>query len=51
MPTQKRVSGVLTDEDFELFKIAIKRYGLGESKLTREIIHSWLFANRLQLQK
>jgi len=29
--------------------INIKKYGIGDSKLLKEIIHAWLFANKLKL--
>ncbi len=40
----------LNDEDYELFEKAVKRYKMKESALLKEIIHSWLFQNKLQLQ-
>lgn len=40
----------LSDEDSELFEIAKEKYKMGNSELLNEIIHSWLFSNKLQLQ-
>ncbi len=40
----------LNDEDSELFEIAVKKYDMKESALLKEIIHSWLFSNKLLLQ-
>lgn len=51
MPSEKKVFGVLLNGDYDLFKIALKKYDTGESELVREIIHAWLFANKLQLKK
>ena len=39
----------LGKEDKILFEKAAKLYNKGKSEFAREIIHSWLFANRLQL--
>ncbi len=49
MPSEKRIVGYLEDIDWELWNQAIKKYNMGESKLIQEIIHAWLFANKLQL--
>lgn len=38
----------LSDEDAELFESARKKYDMKESSLLKEIIHAWLFANKLQ---
>ena len=37
------------DEDHELFLKAVEKYGVGKSELLREIVHSWLFDNKLNL--
>lgn len=50
MPSEKRIVAYLDDKDWELYKKAIKRYAMQESKFLKEIIHSWLFQNKLQLQ-
>ena len=41
----------LTEDDSNLFEIAVKKYGVGESKLLKEIVHAWLFANKLKLEE
>jgi hypothetical protein len=50
MPSEQGVTAYLDEGDKELFEIAVKKYKLGQSKLLKEIIHSWLFANKLQLK-
>lgn len=50
MPSEKRIVAYLEDEDWELWKKAVEKYEMDKSKLLREIIHAWLFANKLQLQ-
>ena len=49
MTSGKRVVGYLSDGDYDLFQIALKKYDIEQSKLIQEIIHAWLFANKLQL--
>jgi hypothetical protein len=51
MTSTKRITTYLTNEDFELFKIALKKYDLKDSGLLREIVHTWLFNNKLNLRK
>ena len=41
----------LTEDDAKLFEKAVKKYGIGDSKLLKEIIHAWLFANKLKLEE
>ena len=50
MPSDKGVTAYLEEQDKELFEIAVRKYKMEKSKLLKEIIHSWLFANKLQLQ-
>ncbi len=50
MSSNKRVVGYLEDEDWELWEKVLKKYKIKKSKLLREIIHSWLFANKLELE-
>jgi hypothetical protein len=50
MPSEKRIVAYPEDEDWELWKKAVKKYKIGDSKLLKEILHSWLFQNKLQLQ-
>lgn len=40
----------LSDDDAELFKKAKQKYNMDKSALLKEIIHSWLFSNKLQLE-
>jgi hypothetical protein len=48
--TQKRkITTYLSPEDFELFKSAIEKYDTKQADLSRDIIHTWLFNNKLQL--
>ena len=51
MPSKNGVTAYLEKEDKELFDNAVNLYGGGHSKLAKEIIHSWLFSNKLQLNK
>lgn len=51
MPSKNGVTAYLEKEDKELFDIAVQLYGIGSSHLAKEIIHSWIFNNRLQLEK
>jgi len=41
----------LSEEDAELFEKAVKKYGIDKSKLLNEIVHAWLFANKLKLEE
>ena len=50
MPAKNGVMVYLKEEDKKLFEKAVKKYGVGQSELLKEIIHSWLFANKLQIQ-
>jgi len=50
MPSYKRIVAYLEDEDWTLWKIAVKKYNMDKSKLLKEIVHAWLFANKLQIQ-
>ena len=49
MSSEKRIVAYLEDEDWELWGEAIEKYKIGESKLLKEIVHAWLFQNKLQL--
>lgn len=51
MPSENRIQIYLSNEDKELFDKAVELYEMGDSELAREIIHSWLFGNKLQLKK
>jgi len=51
MTSENRIVGYLVKEDYELFKTAKKRYDMKESQLVKEIMHTWLFSNKLQLKK
>jgi len=50
MPSTNGITAYLEKEDKILFDKAVKLYGIGHSKLAKEIIHSWLFDNKLQLK-
>jgi len=41
----------LSDEDAILFKKAYIKYKMDKSALLNEIIHAWLFANKLKLEE
>jgi hypothetical protein len=41
----------LTDEDDKLFEKAVKQYNMDKSALLQEIVHAWLFANKLKLEE
>jgi hypothetical protein len=49
LSSKRRVTTFLNEEDFDLFCKAVKAYHCKDSKLAREIIHAWLFANKLQV--
>lgn len=51
MPSNNGVTVYLDNEDKELFKKAVKKYKIGDSKLLKEIIHAWIFANKLKLEE
>ena len=51
MPSERGVTAYLDKEDKELFDRAAELYGIGDSKLAKEIIHAWLFSNKLHLVK
>jgi len=51
MPSEKKVFGILSDEDYDLFSVVLKEYGIKQSELVREIVHSWLFANKLHFNQ
>jgi hypothetical protein len=48
--SDKRIVAYLENDDWELWERAVKEYGMDKSKLLREIVHAWLFANKLQLK-
>lgn len=50
MPSNNGVMVYLGEKDKKLFEKAVKKYKIGQSKLLKEIIHAWLFANKLQIQ-
>lgn len=50
MPSNKRIVAYLEDDDFSLWENAVKKYGMDKSKLLKEIVHAWLFSNKLQLK-
>lgn len=51
MSSNNRVTTFLSKEDTKLFNLAVKKYGLKDAELAREILHSWLFNNKLHLLK
>ncbi|HJX50034.1 MAG TPA: hypothetical protein VJ438_01090 [Candidatus Nanoarchaeia archaeon] len=50
MSSTKRIVAYLEDEDWKLWEQAVKKYDMDKSKLIKEIIHAWLFSNKLQLK-
>lgn len=50
LSSKRRVTAFLNEEDFKLFSDAVDAYGGTDSALAREILHAWLFANKLQVQ-
>jgi hypothetical protein len=50
MPSKKRIVAYLENDDWRLWGRAIKKYKIDKSKLLKEIVHSWLFANKLPLE-
>lgn len=50
MSSKRQIKTVLLEEDYYLFRNAITRYKATESELLREIIHSWIFSNKLNLK-
>lgn len=51
MVSENRIVAYLNAKDKELFDEAVDLYEIGESELLREIVHSWLFSNKLQFKK
>lgn len=51
MPSKNGVMVYLKEEDKKLFDEAVRKYQLGQSELLKEIIHSWLFSNKLQIKQ
>jgi len=47
----RKVTTYLSPEDFRLFEVATKRYAMKPAKLVRDVLHSWLFDNKLKLQE
>ncbi len=45
------ISTYLNDEDYRLFKIAMKKYGMKQAEFCRQIIQNWLFNNKLLLKE
>jgi len=41
----------LSDEDADLFNKAYIKYNMDKSALLKEIIHAWLFSNKLKLNE
>lgn len=41
----------LKEEDSKLFERAVKKYSMKKSALLNEIVHAWLFANKLKLDE
>lgn len=50
MPSNRRIVAYLDEDDWELWKKAVEKYDMSESKFLKEIVHAWLFANKLQLE-
>ncbi len=51
MTSEKRIVGYLSDKDYDLFQIALEKYDIKQSKLIQEVVHAWLFTNKLQLNQ
>ena len=49
MPSDRQIKFTLEQEDFNLFNKALEKYAMKESKLLQEIVHAWLFSNKLKL--
>jgi len=47
----KRWIEIMKRTENELFRIALKKYDAKQSELINEIVHAWLFSNKLQLKK
>ncbi len=50
MPSKNGISVYLTKEDKILFEKAVKAHNIKKSKLLKEIIHAWLFSNKIQIE-
>lgn len=50
MSSVNRITSYLNAEDWKLLQKAIEKYNMKESPLLKEIVHSWLFSNKLQLE-
>ncbi|MBS3077843.1 hypothetical protein J4233_06295 [Candidatus Pacearchaeota archaeon] len=49
MPSDRQIKFTLKQEDFDLFNKALEKYVMNKSKLLQEIVHAWLFSNKLKL--
>ncbi len=50
MASERQVKTVLSEEDYPLFRNALSKYKITESELLREIVHAWIFSNKLNLE-
>ena len=50
MPSKRRIVAYLESDDWDLWQKALEQYAMDQSKLLKEIIHAWLFNNKLQLK-
>lgn len=50
MPSKSGITAYLEKEDLKLFEKAVEKYGIGQSALIKEIIHAFLFQNKLQIE-
>ncbi|MEK6833121.1 MAG: hypothetical protein AABY32_03665 [Nanoarchaeota archaeon] len=48
-PSELRIMITLKPEEYELYKIAFKKWNMGKGKFGKQIILNWLFDNKLQL--
>jgi hypothetical protein len=51
MPSKNGVMVYLKKEDKILFEKAVRKYKMNQSELLKEIIHAWLFSNKLKLEE
>ena len=51
MTSKCRITVNIKKEDVDLFQEALKKYDIGKSELIGELIHTWLFNNKLHFDK
>ena len=50
MPSERQIYTYLKGDDWELWLKALAKTDMKKTDLLREIVHCWLFSNRIQLE-